>query len=401
MRMTLQSAGADGGMATTVNRLESSVITMWEHEGAAGVSARAVALHADVPTSSIYHHFGGMDQLVLRASHAACAQAREWTMRQRQALDSLPGDPAAFAPLLAALIDDWCEGQRPLAFAWREAQLQAMRDPARRTAADEWAGLWRDFWTPVCVQFGFGELTGAVIALFDGESSLHLLRWRRPIDRATLDETCRLWTQWSNGCSSAPAPWRTMARDAALAGQPPEAAWDETTQHIAAAAARIVAQEGVAGLTHRAVARGADVTLGVVSNRFRSSAELLRAAFESTYLRTVAPLKGEQPAVSLAGNTATPDEAALRASFELMLVVARDPAFAPFAAQLRYLRGRTSGRYLRALVHPDRALSATDAALFSSVMAGRSRATMCGQDDDEAVFERMLMPLQSPENAAR
>ncbi|SEJ61903.1 transcriptional regulator, TetR family [Sphingomonas sp. OV641] len=394
--MKQQSAEPGDVGVTTVNRLEASVIALWECEGAAGVSARAAALHADIPTSSIYHHFGGMDQLVRRASHAACIQAREWAMRQLAALDTLPGDPSFFAPLLATLIDDWCEQQRSLAFAWREAQAQAMRNPTERGPAEEWAALWGDFWTPLCAHFGFGELIGAVMALFDGESSLHLLRWRRPLDRAVLEETCRTWTEWSLGRSGAAAPLRTMARTAAVAGQPPEPAWDQMTQHIATAAAATVAQFGLPGLTHRAVAKAAEVTLGMVSSRFRSSAELLRAAFESTYRRTVTPLEGERPAMSLSGTMALPDEVALKASFELMLVVARDPTFAPFAAQLRYLRGRTSGRYLKAWVHPDRSLSVADTALFSSIMAGRSRATLCGQQIDESVFERMLAPLSTP-----
>ena len=37
-----------------------------------------------------------------------------------------------------------------------------------------------------------------------------------------------------------------------------------------------------------------------------------------------------------------------------------------------------------------------DTALFSSIMAGRSRATLCGQQIDESVFERMLAPLSTP-----
>jgi hypothetical protein len=57
-----------------------------------------------------------------------------------------------------------------------------------------------------------------------------------------------------------------------------------------------------------------------------------------------------------------------------MLASARSAEFRGFAAELRYLRGRSSGKVLRAMVGSGRSLSPIDGAIFSALLGGRSRA---------------------------
>lgn len=318
----------------------------------------------------------------LRAGEVALGRATWWFDAQSHALAGLTGDREAFGHLLSAMIDDWCERQRPLAYAWREIQSLAMRDPRHHEAARAWWRMAFEFWRPICARFGIEDLTGSVVLTFDGESSLHLIRWQRVIDRAALSELCSTWAGWTEGRIGMDAPWRTLAVREALAGQPVLPVRDTNTDKIADAAARTVAQRGVSGLTHRAVAEEAGQTLGIVSNRFRSSADLLRAACDALYRRIVRPFgEGDTPIDLVArAQHRGGDDLALRAFFELSLAASRDPALQPFAAQLRYLRGQTSIRHLRAISPPGRDPSVADGALLSTIFSSQTRMRLAGVD---------------------
>ncbi|MGK6353991.1 TetR family transcriptional regulator [Sphingomonas sp. DT-207] len=360
----------------------SAVLLAWEQQGIAGISARALAQSAGLPVSAIYYHFGDLDHLYDAANRAALARAEQWCTQQIDALApaaALP--PDALPSLLAALIDDWTFEHRQLAFAWRECQLMATRNPAHASARASWTGMWRSFWEHICGLCGHADAAELTRAFFDGESFLHLLQWRRALDRACLDETCRGWSQWLSGSLAPEGPWRRTARAEALRTSPGPQQLFGVAQQIASAAAEIVAQQGVARLTHRAVAARAGVTLGVVSYNFRTSADLLNAAFEAIYQWLVPPTTEERPSIldqdadSLRASlrSSPPEQRAwMLALEELMLAVARDPERRTFAAQLRYLRGRTSGRVLSILLG-DRSVSPLDAALFSSFSLGIER----------------------------
>ena len=143
-------------------------------------------------------------------------------------------------------------------------------------------------------------------------------------------------------------------------------------EQIAEAAADVLAQEGMAALTHRAVATRAGLTLGVVSYNFRSSAELVRAAFEMIYRKAVESGGGTVPeAVTLTdeqllarySNPPPSNDRILPAIDELMLAAARD------------------GDLLRAILGRD--VAALEAALFSGVISGH-RKTCFGLTPAEA-----------------
>lgn len=375
-------AREEEAVSTTGERLVAAVLLAWEQQGIAGTSARALAQSAGLPVSAIYYHFGDLDHLYDAANRAALARAEQWCAQQIDALVPAAALPADALPsLLAALIDDWAFGHRQLAFAWRECQLMATRNPAHASARASWKDMWRRFWAHICGLCGRSDAAELTGAFFDGESFLHLLQWRRTLDRACLDETCRGWSQWLSGSLAPEGPWRRTARAEALRTSLGPQQLSGVAQQIARAAAEIVAQEGVARLTHRAVAARAGITLGVVSYNFRTSADLLNAAFEAIYQWLVPPTTDDRPSIldqdadSLRASlrSSPPEQRAwMLALEELMLAVARDPERRTFAAQLRYLRGRTSGRVLSVLLG-DRPVSPLDAALFSSFSLGIER----------------------------
>lgn len=359
-----------------------AVLSAWEVGGQAAVSARGLAQATGLPASSIYHHFGDLEQLYVSAHEHAQALAAAWCGERLDQISDAPTGSDSLAPLLATLIDDWCEGQRGLAFAWRECLLLAARDERYAGTAQRWRLLWADFWNDACARLGIPQMAMLTERVFDGESYMHLLRWRRSVDRAGLEEICRAWGEWMRGRLAGPSPWREMARECALRSAPLPELRDETAERIAAAAAAVLARMGVGGVTHRAVAAEAGLTLGVVSHKFRTSADLLGSAFEMTYLQSV-PSEAIARAAGVDGDARSmldrmdslPSTENFRlAMAELMMAAMRDPALAPFAAQLRYLRGRTSRGVLQALVGRDRPVSVADAALFSSFSVGQGNA---------------------------
>ncbi|WP_255326159.1 TetR family transcriptional regulator [Sphingobium sp. EM0848] len=366
------------------DRIIDTVLQLWEEVGSTGLSVRMLSQTAAVPVSSIYHHFGSLEQLFVVAQEHACACATAWRDRHLHDLKGARMDRQAFGPLLAALIDDWAYQERRLAFAAREGQKLAFRSPHFQAAMARWNTIWTELWHEVCPRFGLENSAMLTARLFESESFLHMIRWRRVVDRAGLEEFARGWAVWLEGRPVPAAPHRDFARAEALREFPALPERDDTASRIAQAAAAIVSQRGTAALTHRAVAAEAGLTLGIVSHKFRTIAELMGAAFEALYLRNVSIEEkgGSDSLWSLNGVVGALERSASNfGPEELLLAVARDPSLRHFAAQLRYLRGRTSGPQLQAIFGPSRTVSPLEAALFSGFLSGQLRTHQAKPSD--------------------
>lgn len=367
---------------STQKRLITTVLELWATQGHAAISARLLSRMTGVPTSSIYHHFGSMEHLFHSAQGHAHEAAQTWCADRLADLDRWPegGGGDSLATVVSALIDDWAIEARTLAFAWAQCHLLALRDPTYVLALDAWRDLWAGFWREVCTRAGFGAFARATGHFFEGAAQLHLIRWRRTIDRAALEELCRGWGRWVDGDLAAEGAWRGLARQAAQEAEPPRQSRNNVADAVAQAAASVVEQGGVAALTHRAVATRAEVTLGVVSYNFRTSSDLAQVAFETIYRNitdhvreTLKPRLDRDEAI-LAWKDFSSQPSTLVAIEELILAVARDPALAGFGPQLRYLRGRTSGLQLAALLGGNAQVSPLDMAIYSSLVGGQRRA---------------------------
>jgi AcrR family transcriptional regulator len=360
-----------------------TVWDIWETGGHAAMSARALAQGAGVPLSTLYNHFPSLDHVFLQAQEDALAQATLWCAAHLEHLSFTPENPPPLTPdlgpIMAALIDEWTHGQRRLAFAWRESFLLAKRDPRYQPVWQGWRDLWSGFWQAICATCGLGEYGEWTSFVFEAEAALHMLSWRRALDRACLEELCQGWAGWLGGHLVSEGPWRQFARQQALASFPDLPIRDDTAQRVADAAADVVEHLGMARLTHRAVAASAGVSLGMVSSRFRTSLDLVRAAFDVIYRRLATPSGDDAPVgdVEQAVPALTGEQMSLShrlAIEELMLAVAREAEFRPFAPQLRYLRGRTSGQVLQMMAGPGITVSRLDAAVFSDLVSGMQRA---------------------------
>ena len=383
--------------STSSERMASAMISLWEQRGNAELSVRLVSQAAGLPVSSLYHHFGTMEHLSVIAQDSARTEAERWCRLRLDEIAAARLSPEAFPALMAALIDGWAWDERRLAFAWRECQIMAARDPAYIPSLRAWQALWSSFWQEACERCSLGAFGEATALIFYGESLLHLMRWRRSVDRACLDETCRAWSLWLAGQLAPEGPWRRFAREQASGSMPELALLTESAERIAIAAADTVEELGMGGLTHRAVAARAGLTLGVVSYNFKTSADLARAAFEMLY-RRVAPVAAEHPRPiptreegfegMIGYDIMSPR---LTAMDELMISVARSADLRSFAPQLRYLRGRSSGVQLQGLVGPERPVSSADAALFSAFATGQRHACLALTPTEIDAFRRRTL----------
>ncbi|MFJ8756783.1 TetR/AcrR family transcriptional regulator [Streptomyces cyaneofuscatus] len=146
----------------------------------------------------------------------------------------------------------------------------------------------------------------------------------------------------------------------------------ERRTRIIDAALRVIAADGIAGLSHRTVAAEADVPLGSTTYHFGSLDELLTAALRRSnenFARALrasdvgaAPSAGDGPASGLAdeltrvlGEWFAGGRGAIELEYELYLAALRRPALRPVAAEwtasaVEVLSARTDPATARALV---------------------------------------------------
>ncbi|MFI1734632.1 TetR/AcrR family transcriptional regulator [Streptomyces acidicola] len=141
-------------------RIIDAAIRVVGARGLAGLSHRTVAVEADVPLGSTTYHFKTLDELMV----AALRQANEGFAKVVAARGALEDPRTDLAGELAALTGEWLAGDRTGVELEYELYLAALRRPALRPVAAEWAQ-------------GFAELIArrtdpvtarALVALIDG-----------------------------------------------------------------------------------------------------------------------------------------------------------------------------------------------------------------------------------------
>jgi len=375
-----------------------AVAGLWASHGRGRMSARQTGALAGVTTSLINYHFGSFEKLLEDSFRDFSSQTQIWWQERLLMLDgatTLDADAAGF--VLASLIDDLCTLQRPLAFAWFECNAMAARDPAFVDVAAEWNAVWRAGWDGVAARILPADVAELLYPFADGELCLHRVLWQPALDRACLFETCAAWvrlvTEGRTGSMSLRETLRLRCEN------PAPVPWEDDSPEatIALAAADIVGRSGIGGVTHRAVAAAADLSLGVVGYHFPTAEELVHAAFAAIYGQIITadrrPAQGPVPveayAAGVARLVAHPDAQANFLSLdEFTGAVARDPLLTRLGGTLRYTRGRTLSRTLTGLPSP------LAGALISSSTNGLIRqARFVPQADREAWAETLSLKL--------
>ncbi|WP_340381395.1 TetR family transcriptional regulator [Streptomyces sp. SS7] len=141
-------------------RIIDAAIRVVGRKGLAGLTHRSVAAEADVPLGSTTYHFRTLDDLMT----AALRQANEGFAKVVAARGAL-SDPRADLPAeLAAWLGAWLAGDRTGVELEYELYLAALRRPALRPVAAEWADAMAALLAPRT-----DPLTArALVALMDG-----------------------------------------------------------------------------------------------------------------------------------------------------------------------------------------------------------------------------------------
>jgi DNA-binding transcriptional regulator YbjK len=116
-------------------RIIDAAIRVVGENGIAGLSHRTVAAEADVPLGSTTYHFKTLDDLMV----AALRQAGEGFAKVIASRGGLEDPEADLATELAALMGEWLAGDRTGVELEYELYLAALRRPALRPVAAEWA----------------------------------------------------------------------------------------------------------------------------------------------------------------------------------------------------------------------------------------------------------------------
>jgi DNA-binding transcriptional regulator YbjK len=141
-------------------RIIDAAIRVVGEKGIAGLSHRSVAAEADVPLGSTTYHFKTLDDLMV----AALRQANEGYARTVLARGALQDPESDLAAELAVLGSEWFAGDRTGLEVEYELYLAALRRPALRPVAAEWAEGFAD-----CLALRTDPVTArALVALIDG-----------------------------------------------------------------------------------------------------------------------------------------------------------------------------------------------------------------------------------------
>lgn len=261
----------------TKSRLIDAMLASWAGLPADAISVRTIVRMAESAQSSIHYHFGNMERLYLSASHAALGAAQDWMEAHLARLDLLKEEelPASLqASIITSLIAEWTGAQRRLAMAWRHAPDA------------DWQVAWERFWNELASLIGLGDRAPTIACFAAGEAARHLLVWQPSLDRALLEETVDAFVLLLRNDRPGPDLVRPVYR--ALIGQrhdAPQPPSDAAADRITAAAATLLAEQGHAGVTFRAVAARAGVTLGKVVYVYGTKSALLHAALHGLYER--------------------------------------------------------------------------------------------------------------------
>jgi len=116
-------------------RIIDAAIRVVGAKGLAGLSHRSVAAEADVPLGSTTYHFKTLDDLMV----AALRQANEGFAKVIAARGGLEDPRGDLAQELAGWMGEWLAGDRTGVELEYELYLAALRRPALRPVAAEWA----------------------------------------------------------------------------------------------------------------------------------------------------------------------------------------------------------------------------------------------------------------------
>lgn len=371
-------------------RLISTAADLLATGGLRSVTARALADLTGQSASAVNYHFAGREGLLAATFEAAAERVAHMRAAWAASLRAGP-PPEAFASWFAAFNLQRVAAAPPF-LVLREMRHDAARSPAHRGLArhelEASDAFWRQataaFQLPAGAAEACADFSEAILGIHGGQPD-------HPDQTAWLIETvnrhcARL--HGARGTTSGWDGWRQLARARAGLADRVEASLSGGAGRIAAAAAEVLGRDGLAGLTHRAVAAEVGLSLAAVSGAFPSRVSLVRAAFDHLIAsihtvrsgvvpdpgdrRPIAELTQEMAEALFDAEGAAP--AGLLALDELLSAAIREPDLRRDAEDLRASRGENSATLLLRMSHATDPADGLDAHILSIVATGAMRS---------------------------
>lgn len=378
-------------------RLTAATAHLVAAEGIAAASARDIAAEAGVSPSAINYNFGGIERLLSSAFARGAGETAAWMAARETEVMALPRNGEGASLALEHVLAEWTGPARPLALLYQEALTTE--------AADDWIGLWRDFWLRLAKAFGLSEAQGRLLhVFFESEALYHLSRWSPALERAALAEMAGHFAAAWLGASPRPA-LGLIALAEMSAGARPHGSLTPAALQIAEAAAKVVEVVGLPGLTHRAVAHKAGLTTGAVTHHFRTVDDLVAGAIRGqvqaigqeadTSLTPVDDIRSVELFLEATRRHAVNEAAAnpSRRRRRLFLATVRRPELASAGAVIRFSHGGTMRQVLERVIGEPAEQLTLPAGVLSRLLSALWVAT-AGDPDPQAtriaIIEHLL-----------
>ncbi|WP_443478303.1 TetR family transcriptional regulator [Novosphingobium aerophilum] len=346
--------------------------------GISGMSLRTVAEEAQISVGSISYRIGDRAALIAavldREVELMAEARREW--RERVG-DHDPFGAGSLADLICEWLDQGAHSRRTSAIVTCELALLASREPQSLRAIDalldEGQGLWRDVLPPTPLG---GRLAHFIASYCLDEQVFSILLADETDYRLLRHSTVRAMLRGS-GASGDPTGSRWHMALVERLAVPASAAYDETAVPpqgakgaIAENIADIIVEQGVGALSHRTVAQAAGVATSSAAHHFPTHRDILFAGVEAVYRRLRSRIH--------ASGAKLGSSDIIRLTHECALAALGDPAFRPFAIDMRRRRAENvHGQYAQWLGIPsDSDRARIQAIVMASIGNGlRSLAT--------------------------
>lgn len=359
--------------------------------GLQGASMRNIAAAAGVSPATVNHRYGGKNALAEAALRNAIAEEREFlagVAAQIARAAAMGAAPAAALDLAATVM--FGERREPPLLRWA-CLNQTERDGGFEDASRAWIDLIEDFWTGVANMLGLPEksawLIGGAIesfsrAIYMTSQPVLLAGWRR--------DFCERLVQRVSGTGSAgvkDSSWRLAFAKSAKAARATPPALNEKQRAIIETAARIIQREGPDALTHRAIAKAANVSLSSTTHYFTSLREIFHLAYQAIIDGSVSAAgKGsifrekkysrEKFAEDMASSVMSQPRKVRASLQEIDLLAASDPEMRPMADALIARFGETTHKMLSGLQDAPADLDVLDCVIWRSFLISAFQAAM-------------------------
>lgn len=349
-------------------------------DGLGGMSLRAVAGHAGASIGALSHHVGnrlGLIAEVIKLERADRARHYAQWLSRGAALDL--GDPCTLSLFVTGYLDNLARGGRESALSGCELLLEAGRDPAGLSGMASLLQEEDRFWTqllerehgaraalfgPVVAAYCRDELPFATALTVNPDYVLLRAATVTRLAESLADHGADLPRHFD---ALVAACGRESASAPLLVDLPAGSRKAEIAAHVGA----IIAEQGLAAVTHRAVAARAGISNSNVAHHFRTGADLIEAGMGALIqeMRQELQMEAAPP-----GPNRHRGVALIRATHAIALLAARDPAYLPFALDMRRRRAENvrAGLAIQLGLPPTdgAALQAATMAIIGSALAG-------------------------------